>query len=82
MSGSDKAPHGKERRWAEVRAVLAWAVGSWLLPAGAVANWEQKAGRWEMAREDSSDEQTRAPQSGAGHEPNREGATQVQGTGT
>ncbi|MBF6614888.1 MAG: hypothetical protein IVW55_17415 [Chloroflexi bacterium] len=82
MPGSDKAPRGKERRWLEMRAVFAWAVGSWLRPAGAVASWEQKPGRWELAREDSSDEQTRAPQSGAGHEPDREGAVQVQGTGT
>lgn len=82
MPDIGKAPRGGERRWLEMRAVLAWAVGSWLRPGGSIAIWEQKAGHWELAREESSDAQTEAPQSGGGHEPNREGATQVQGTGT
>ncbi len=31
----------RSERWAEARAVLRWAVRSWLRPAGAEADWEQ-----------------------------------------
>jgi hypothetical protein len=32
-------------RWAELGAIVAWVLGSWLRPGDADAAWEQQAGR-------------------------------------
>ena len=40
------APPGpRPSRWAELAAMLAWVLGSWLRPGDAEAAWEQRAGR-------------------------------------